>query len=251
MRRLRTRLLPTLSAAGAVIVAALVGGTLISAAAANQEPTDASGGVLSQEGGGEYCQLYLDTLAAELGVSADALVPAARAAATATLQAMTDAGDLPAEIGERMLQRLENAEGDGCWMLGPRFGHAVRHAAHAEFLEGMWQAAAEALNLTPEELRTQVRDGSSLEEIAEAQGVDYATVSAAIIDSASDDLNAAVEAGRITQERADRILERIQTWLDAGGQPPHRRVAPEGSGLPGLPFGGPGLPSGAPELPTG
>jgi hypothetical protein len=213
----------TLGAAGALIAAALVGGTLISAVSATPGTGSGTGDSLADETvSGEYCQLYLDTLAAELGVGSDALVPAAKAAAIATIEAMVANGDLPSELGDSMIARIEAAEGGGCAVLGLGFHRFVRHAARGEFHEGMLQAAADALNLTIEEVRTQFGDGASLQEMAEAQGVDYETVKAAVIDSASADLTAAVEAGRITQERADAILARIQTWLDNGGQPgPH------------------------------
>lgn len=218
------RLMRTLGAAGTLITAALVGGTLISVVAASPATQDAATTTLADETvSGEYCQLYLDTLASELGVGSDALVPAAKAAATATVEAMVANGDLPAEVGERMIARIAEAEGDGCAVLGMRFGRAARHAVRGEFREGMYQAAADALNLTAEQLREQLRSGQSLQQIAEAQGVDYAVVSTAVLGAAGDDLAAAIEAGRITQERADSILSRIQTWLDGGGQPPRHR----------------------------
>ncbi|MGH2357283.1 MAG: hypothetical protein ACRDGJ_04640 [Candidatus Limnocylindria bacterium] len=225
-------LMRTLGAAGAIILTALIGATIISAASAARSAPEAQGTTLAQEtDAGGYCTLYLDTLAAELGVSTDALVPAAKTAAMTTIQAMVDAGDLPADIGERMIAKIEAAEGNGCALLGFRFHRGVRHAAHAEFRDGMFQAAADALNLTVDEVRERFRAGESLRDLANAQGVDYATVSGAVLDSATDDLNAAVEAGKITQERADAILERIDRWLQSGGQPgKHFRPAgPDGS----------------------
>lgn len=208
-------LMRTFGAAGALIAAALVGGTLISTATAAPE----DGGAVLNDASGEYCDLFLETLAAELGTEADALVPAVRSAATSTVETMVDNGDLPAEIGERMVDRISEADGDGCHLLGLRFIGAARHAAAGEFVEGMGDAAAGLLGISADELREQLGDGTSLSEIAEAQGVDYAGVSEAVLDSAQADLDAAVEADRISLERADRIVERIGTWLDEGGQP--------------------------------
>jgi hypothetical protein len=39
---------------------------------------------------------------------------------------------------------------------------------------------------------------------------------AAVLAAAQEDLDAAVEAGRITQEHADAMLDRIETWLNEG-----------------------------------
>jgi hypothetical protein len=66
------------------------------------------------------------------------------------------------------------------------------------------------------ELREALVD-STLEEVAEAQGVDYADVVAAALASAKADLDAAVEAGSITQDKADAIYARLETWLNEGG----------------------------------
>ncbi|HET9498226.1 MAG TPA: hypothetical protein VFP83_07865, partial [Candidatus Limnocylindria bacterium] len=57
---------------------------------------------------------------------------------------------------------------------------------------------------------------STLQEVAEAEGVPYANVSAAALASAEADLDAAVEAGTLTQAQADAILERLEGALSDG-----------------------------------
>ncbi len=209
------RLMQTLGAAGALVITALVGGTLINSASANPE-------VVRNEDGGEYCDLFLDSLGAELGVEADAIAPAVRSAATSTIETMVEAGDLPAQLGERMTSRLNASDGDGCAVLGARFHGAVRHAAVGEFRSGMLDAAASTLGLESSVLRERLADGSSLNEIAETEGIAYTLVISAALASAQADVDAAVNAGTMRQERADRIIERIGTWLDAGGEPRER-----------------------------
>lgn len=74
-----------------------------------------------------------------------------------------------------------------------------------------FDAMAEALNLTPTQLFEQLHEGKTLEEIAEAQGVDLDAVmeaaQAARIQEMKDAINQAVEDGQITQEQADWLLE--------------------------------------------
>lgn len=205
------RLMHTLGAAGALVIAALVGGTLINSASANPE-------VVVPEDGGEYCDLYLDTLGAELGVEADAIAPAVRSAATSTINTMVEAGDLPAELGERMISRLATSDRNGCAALGARFQGAVRHATVGEFRSGTLDAGAAALGLESSALREQLASGSSLADIAETEGVDYAVVSSAVLASAQADVDAAVDTGKLRHEHADRIIERISMWLDGGGE---------------------------------
>jgi hypothetical protein len=78
----------------------------------------------------------------------------------------------------------------------------------------MFDTAAEALGLTPEELFAELHAGESLADIAEAKGVDVQTVydamSAARGEAMQQALQQAVEDGRITQEQADQMIERLE-----------------------------------------
>ena len=213
------RLMRSITIAAGLIATAIVGGTLIGSAAAQSSaaPTDAA--TLAVDGTGAYCDLYLDTLASELGVDAADLPPAARAAATATINAMIEDGEIPADIGQRMLDRIANADGSGCAALGFRFAHKLHVAGIADWLHDATAAAADALGIEPSELRQQMRDGASLADIAESQEVDYDTVKDAVLEATQEDLDAAVEAGRLTEARAAALLARVTAWLDSGGQP--------------------------------
>jgi transposase len=78
----------------------------------------------------------------------------------------------------------------------------------------MFDTAAEALGLTPEELFAELHAGKSLDEIAEAKGVDVQTVydamSAARGEAMQQAIQQAVEDGRLTQEQADQMIERLE-----------------------------------------
>lgn len=216
------RQIKVLAGAGALIGAALVGGTLISAALAAPAESDAttttvSGGVISSD----YVDAYLDALAAELGVDRAALGPAAQTAANAAIDAAVAAGDIDATRGEELkaeIAALENPEnllvgrvlgGHHGWHGGPgiglRFGETL-------------DAAASALGLTADEVVSALRDGTSLQALAEQQGVDYATVSDAVLAAVQTALDERVAAGDITQERADEVIAKVTTWLENGGE---------------------------------
>jgi hypothetical protein len=214
--------LKLLGGAAALITAALVGGTLIGSVLAAPSGSSA-GGSEAAFGDDEstatdasaYCQTFLDTFASELGVETDELAPAAKAAAIAAINAAVEAGDLSQEAADRMIARIEEWDGEGCRWIGFKLGHWAHHAGQGAFLSGMWEAAAGALGLEPAELREALAD-ATLEEVAEEQGVAYADVVTAVLAAAQEDLDAAVEAGRITQEHADAMLDRIETWLNEG-----------------------------------
>jgi len=73
------------------------------------------------------------------------------------------------------------------------------------------EAAAEALNMTTDELTTALQSGKTLEQIATDAGVDYADVQAAVqaahASEARERIQQAVDDGTISQENADWLLE--------------------------------------------
>ena len=79
--------------------------------------------------------------------------------------------------------------------------------------------AAEQLGTTVEDLMTQLEDGNTIAGLAEAQGVDTQDIADAYLENLSDKLDEAVANERITQERADWMLEQaaenVQERMDA------------------------------------
>jgi hypothetical protein len=78
----------------------------------------------------------------------------------------------------------------------------------------MFDTAAEALGLTPEELFAELHAGKSLEEIAEEQGVEMEAVQdamkAAQVEAMQQAIEQAVEDGNMSQEQADWMLEGLE-----------------------------------------
>ena len=76
-------------------------------------------------------------------------------------------------------------------------------------------AAAQALGITPEELRTQTRAGQTLADIAAAEGVAEADLVDALVAAAGTRLAEAVTAGRLTQAEADARAADLETRITA------------------------------------
>jgi predicted nuclease with RNAse H fold len=78
----------------------------------------------------------------------------------------------------------------------------------------MFDTAAEALGLTPEEFFAKLHEGMSLAEIAEEQGVEledvYDAMNADRVEAMRESIEQAVEDERITQEQADWLLEGLE-----------------------------------------
>lgn len=209
----------TLGFAGALIVAALVGGTLINATFAVDETDEATGTTDTP-----YCDVFRDTLASELGVTAEDLTSAGKAAANAAIDAAVAAGDLDEDRAATMRERIEARDGNGCGMFGRAgafgrgFGIGMERGIARGLLGGnVFEAAADALGMTSDQLITEVHEAASLESLADAQGVTYDDVKAAILAAVQADLDAAVDEG-IAQERADAVIERLSAWLEEGGE---------------------------------
>lgn len=213
------RITKALGFSGALIVAALVGGTLINTTFATDETTDTTD---SNETA--YCEVFRDALASELGVTTDELTAAGKAAAIAAIDAAVAADDLDEDRAATIRERIESADASGCGLMGHAgafgrgFGIGMERGAARGFLGGdVFEAAADALSMTSDELITEVHDAGSLEALADAQGVAYDGVRTAILAAVQADLDAAVAEG-LSQDRADDVIQRLSAWLDDGGE---------------------------------
>ena len=84
------------------------------------------------------------------------------------------------------------------------------------------QAAAQALDMTTDELITALRSGKTLEQLVDEAGVDLQNVQDAIQAAHEDELRTRIEQavadGTMTQEKADWLLEGLEKgFLDGPG----------------------------------
>lgn len=243
----------TLLGAGGLIGAAILGGAMISGALASSATTASTTARVGQtETGADstgastvYADAYLDALASELGVDRSELGPAALAAAEAAISAAVDAGTIDEDVADALRERLAELEDPERLLVGPpglhRPGGPGRGSPGRPGGPGEWQgpggfghrggflgpvglgisqaasAAADALGMDVDNLVAALRDGQSLEDVASDQGVDYSTVTAAVLDSVRTSLDDAVADGGLGQEQADMLRSRLETWLDNGG----------------------------------
>lgn len=135
------------------------------------------------------------------------------------LQALVDDGTITAEQADAVASHLvenrpERGErGDG--PLGTAFGLGVGS-----------EVLAELLGIDGAELRTQLRNGATLAEIASARGVEVHDVVDELVAELAKRLDNAVENGRIDQARADeklagaeaKITERVENGRPRRGQ---------------------------------
>ena len=229
------------AAVAALVGAALIGGTLIgsvlaqprSAAGTDPAPPRIGGAGLG-ENAQQYCNVFLDTFAQRLGVERSALVPAGRAAANAAVDAAVRAGDVSQEQATRIKERIASFNGNIC-TLAPMWKRGGERDLGG-LMTALADAAAGAIKLERGALVERLRDGESLREIAQKQQVDYAAVTRAVTEAARQRLDQAVRENRMTRERADQLLDRLNDWLADGGELSRAGFRGFGPGRP--PFGG-------------
>jgi hypothetical protein len=201
MHRLRTR---KALAIGIAALAVIGGGGAAIAASGSPPPTG---------------QSFLDSVARHLGISAEKLEDATKAAAIDQVDAALKDGTITKAEADRLKARIESGEFPPFFGPGPLFGHRFGHERH-DFHGGLplfgekLSAAADYLNLTEAQLRTKLNAGQTLAEIAMAQGKSVDGLKQAILADAKKKLDQLVEDGELTQAEADAIYERLQSHVD-------------------------------------
>jgi polyhydroxyalkanoate synthesis regulator phasin len=94
--------------------------------------------------------------------------------------------------------------------------------------------AADALGLTPEELRDALAtEGTTLAEVAEEQGVETSTLVDALVAAGEERIEQAVTDGRLTREQADELRESLPERVAAAIELEFRGDRGHGSGRRG------------------
>lgn len=95
-------------------------------------------------------------------------------------------------------------------------------------------SAATAIGVTEDEVRAALRSGQSLADLATSKGVDPQKVIDALMAQITERANAAVTAGKLTREQADRHLAEAKTRITdfVNGKVPTQKARPGGSRMP-------------------
>lgn len=203
---------------GAVVLAVTLGAG--AAVAATSEAFDPK----------EEQEAFEAAVAEKLGVTTQELQAAYKEASLERLDAAVAAGRITEEEADAIRKGIESGN-----FLGPKgfgFGPHI-HIEGGPALEG----AADYLGLSEAELHERLRNGQSLAEIAKAEDKSVDGLEQALLATAKERLDQAVEDGRITAAQRDEMLERLESKIGGlvNGEPVMERRGP---GF-GQRFGGP------------
>ncbi|MDJ0952420.1 MAG: hypothetical protein QNJ81_01950 [Acidimicrobiia bacterium] len=95
---------------------------------------------------------------------------------------------------------------------------------------GLTEDIADELGIPLEDIKTQLRDGATLQEVADDLGVDLEQAISSVKDRILEELDERVAAGDISEERADAIRERVEDF-ELGEFPGPRGFAGFGHGF--------------------
>jgi sugar-specific transcriptional regulator TrmB len=164
----------------------------------------ALGGSVSQAEeppGGARTGAFAEALAKRLGISVEELHANRQGALDDVLNEAVADGRITSEQADKIREHPRRA--------GAALGRQLHKAAM-----GVFAAAAEALDMTKEELRTELKSGKSLADIATARGVSVETLKKDITTAVDAKLDEAVANDKLTQERADKIAAGLAERLD-------------------------------------
>jgi methylphosphotriester-DNA--protein-cysteine methyltransferase len=151
----------------------------------------------------------IDAVAAKLGLTPAQLQAAFKAVLVERIDAKVAAGALTPEQAAKLKERIANAQGLG---LGARkaFGKQAKAFKQGKIAKAKKLGpVATLLKMTREELRAELKAGKSLTEVAAAKGVSKSDLVNAMTQPAKDRLAKAVAAGKLTQARADQMLQKL------------------------------------------
>jgi len=151
----------------------------------------------------------LAQMATAKGKTVEGLKQAISSAVKAKLDAAVAAGRLSAARAQQLLSGLQ-AHLDRLVNRVPKLGMRAKRGPRG----GLLKTAIEYIGLNPAELKANLAAGQSLAQMATAKGKSVEGLKQAISNAVKAKLDAGVAAGRLSAERAQQMLSRLQSHLD-------------------------------------
>ncbi len=159
----------------------------------------------------------LGKLAANLNITLEQLKSAIKATELQIVDELLADGTITQEQADKITEKINSSEGPGLGKLlgrrhqdGQQGQERFRKAARREII----QSAAEAIGIEPKELVAELKDGKSIADVAAEHSVPLDDVKAQITEDATARLAELVADGKLTQERADQMLQKLADNLD-------------------------------------
>lgn len=157
--------------------------------------------------GQKLASTYAQSFASSLGVNQTQLNTAYSAAISATVQQAVQDGKLTQTQANNIAAKAQKKGFTGSLALR---GKNAKHAG-AKVAKDALNAAASAVGISTTELRSDLKNGQTIAQVAQAHNKDLQTVETAIVSSIKTQLDTALKNGKITQAQHDKALANAQT----------------------------------------
>jgi polyhydroxyalkanoate synthesis regulator phasin len=189
--------------ASAAVAAAIAGGAI--AATRSDSPTARSQAIIADAAG-------------QLGIPASKLTGALQKAVDNQIDAAVKDGKLTQQQADAFKQRVDSGDVPLVGGFAPRLGgfrdeHGHRGGRHGGGFGPAWDVVTTYLGITKDELRTELRSGKSLAQIATAHGKTADGLVQAMLDAVQKRLDAAVKAGKMSATQEQAFLSRLKDFF--------------------------------------
>ena len=158
---------------------------------------------------GWFFQAFLEKLAANLGVDQGKLQEALKQTELQMVDEAVQQGRLTSEQAEKIKQRIENGQ---LFPLGPSYG--PRPDREPGFKKGFagknLDVLAQALGMSTDELKAQLQQGKKISDLAQEKGLTMEQLRQKLLEAKIQAIQQAVKEGKISQEKADQLIEKMQ-----------------------------------------
>ncbi|MCL6448891.1 MAG: DUF2680 domain-containing protein [Armatimonadetes bacterium] len=179
-----------LATAAAFVLTALFAGIALAQAASDADRPNAPA----------LFQAFLDKFAANLGMDSEKVTEALKQTQLQMIDEAVQQEKMTPDQAEKIKEKVQNDQ----WFCGPFFG--PRHGRGGPDPEML----AQALGMSQDELQARLKEGKRIDEIAQEQGISVEQLQQKMKELRIEAIEQAVKDGKITREKADEMIQRIQ-----------------------------------------
>ncbi|MEW6275697.1 MAG: DUF2680 domain-containing protein [Bacillota bacterium] len=152
----------------------------------------------------QFFQTFLEKFAVNLGVDKDKVTEALKQTQQQMIDEAVAEGKMTQDQAAKIKERLQNDR----LFFGPFFGHKQFGPRGGKGADAAM--LAQALGMSEDELKAQLKEGKRIDEIAQQQGMTAEQLQQKMNELKIQAVQQAVKDGKITQEKADEMIQRIQ-----------------------------------------
>lgn len=148
-------------------------------------------------------QNFLAKLAANLGVDQSKLVDAVKQTELQMVDDAVQQGKITSDQAQKLKNRIEQGN------LFP-MGFPKNRAKNGEFTGKRLDALAQALGMSADELKAELKQGKKIADIAQEKGITMEQLRQKVLEAKIQIIQQAAKDGKITQDRADKMIKKLQ-----------------------------------------